>query len=143
MPAEKGRFGPALGLKADLPFSSLESHRSGAKSETSSSFHSPVLDLAARLLELRALSSTGSEGCKNDGPLFIQNTSVPLGMRWPRISVSTVATRVMPVAVLEQRRASSMKASRYGILARMISSAEGVWVWVLRRASRRVVWTCW
>lgn len=57
--------------------------------------------------------------------LTIMKMSVPLGIRYPRTSVSRTATRELAITVFEQRKSSSTVASRYGISVRMISCAEG------------------
>ena len=61
-----------------------------------------------------------------DGPVTRQVTTVPLGMRWPRISVSTVDTRSTTGAVPAHRSVSSIVASRYGIFVPVISWIVGL-----------------
>lgn len=123
VPAPKPSCGPAIASNPMLPSFPTESQRSGSNSLRSLlSSHEPWL-FAYLEVGLRRASSTGNDGDKKPGPPFTMNTWQPLGMRWPRISVSLVASRTIENGV--RRCISAMTASRYGSFAHLISSNVG------------------
>lgn len=97
-PAPNGWAGPANGSYLSSPRFSFVSHLSGLNEEISDGSHEPALFLASWLLALHRDSSTSIGSVSFPAPLFIRNTSVLLGMGWPRICVSTAATRMAATA---------------------------------------------
>lgn len=81
------------------------------------------------------------------GPFPMKNTSVPLGIRFPRSSVSTVDVRTTAASVREHRIISSCAASRYGMFVLAISAAVGFLfsdtaaAWPAKISARSLFWT--